>query len=143
ARRPLMLQSDAAALGTATTTSTTFVDVGNGSTTGFAGWTASIGAVGTFLLSVDLSFYITGVVGIVYFQVLVDGSTTGVSNPVNSSQAGMNSLSNHRFKSWRIPITFSTTGNHTIKLQWKVSGAGTTATVDTSNYRLYTLQVSS
>jgi hypothetical protein len=87
------LQSDAAALGTATTSSQTFGDVGNGSTTGYSAWTVNVPSAKTYLLLVNVSFYIAGAVGSVFFQILVDGATTGVTNPANAAGQTMNVLS--------------------------------------------------
>jgi hypothetical protein len=107
-----MKQDDTAPGSTLTTSSTTFVDIGG---TGLP-WTVSIGTSGDYLLCVDISFYVTGAIGIAYFQVVGDAGST-VTNPTSGSQLGMNTLTDHRAKSWRVPVRFSTTGNHTTSIR--------------------------
>ena len=69
-------QNDQTALGAASTSSTTFVDVGNGSSTGFAPWTAPTTRVSkTYMLHVHLLYYMSaiGASALTQFQVLQDG----------------------------------------------------------------------
>ena len=133
-------QSDGAGIGTAATSSTSFADIGDGAATGFATWAVTVPVAKTYLLHVDLSFYVTGAAGNVTFQIMVDAATTGVSNPAAASVMGVNALSTHMAKSWRVPIAFAAAGSKVVKLQWKVSNVLMVATVDTTDYRLFTLQ---
>jgi hypothetical protein len=133
----LIGQSDANALGAASTSATIFGDVGNGSSTGFPSWTVSVPIAKTYLLHVSVRNFMT-VPGstVTYYQVVVDGNV--ISQPVASSRVVCNASNTYSFASWQVPISFSSTGNHTIKLQWKVD-SGATANVDTIATRMFTL----
>jgi hypothetical protein len=120
-------QNDAFALGSATTTSTSFVDVGNGSSTGFSSWTFTAPVAKTYLIDVTCSAYKSASAGgsQLWFQLVVDG----VAQPNTSDMTtffGMN-LDPKKFV-FSVPVALSA-GSHTVKLQWKVS-ASMTANVD-------------
>jgi hypothetical protein len=134
---PLQLQSDAAALATtAVTTSTTFVDVGNGSTTGFVAWTFTMPRDTNCYLRVDLSCYMTNAAGQVYFQVLMDGSAP--TQPTAGATFFFNQLSTHARMSWGFFLTVPA-GSRTFKLQWKVQSGTQQAVVDSNDWRSFTL----
>jgi hypothetical protein len=119
--------SDAFALGAATTTSTTFVDVGNGSSTGFSPWTFSVPVAKTYVISVNASAVKTASTSstVLTFQLLVDG----VAQPNNSDQlTWFASNFDQKHVIFSVPVALSA-GSHTVKLQWKVS-ASMTASVD-------------
>lgn len=120
-------QNDAFALGSATTTSTSFVDVGNGSSTGFSSWTFSAPVAKVYTIDVTCSAYksASSLGSQMWFQLLVDG----VAQPNTSEMTtffGMN-LDPKKFI-FSVPVALSA-GSHTVKLQWKVS-ASMTANVD-------------
>lgn len=115
-------QNSQAGLGTFTTTSSTFVDVGDGSTTGYATWTTpSLAVAKTYLLFVRVDGFQTSLSGMVSYQVVVDGSAPG-GQPTNGMQqiqdAGVTVA-----QQFVVPLSLGT-GTHTIKLQVKTS-AGT------------------
>lgn len=127
-------QSSALALGAASTTSASFVDVGNGSSTGFADWTQSVPATKIYLVHIDVSgFSSTG--GIIYFQLLVDGSAP--TQPTGNEQITANGA-NHRGQVHIIVPVSLTSGSHTFKLQWKAS-SGATINVNADDYRTFTI----
>lgn len=130
-------QSDGAGLGTATTNATSFADVGDGTTTGFATWTYTIPVTKTYLLLVGLSCWVTVGGYQVIFQTMVDGSAPS-GQPGNAQKFFFNTASEHNRLNFAVPIAF-TAGSRVIKLQWKVSDALTTATVDIYDFRCFTL----
>lgn len=126
-------QNDQSALGTATTSSTTFVDVGNGSSTGFASWTAPAAKVTkTYTLSVTVRAYVptVGSTGTVSFQVLQDGVAIG-SQPTEVARISASSSTQYLSVSWRIPVSQTSGVAHVYKLQWKVGNASDQAGVTT------------
>jgi hypothetical protein len=119
--------SDAFALGAATTTSTTFVDVGNGSSTGFSPWTFSVPVAKTYVISVNASAVKTASTSstVLTFQLLVDG----VAQPAQSDMLTWFAANfDQKHVIFSVPVALSA-GSHTVKLQWKVS-ASMTASVD-------------
>lgn len=118
---------DTFALGSATTTSTTYVDVGNGTSTGFSSFTFTAPIAKTYLIYTNCSAVKSVSAGStqLWFQLLVDG----VAQP-NQSDMTTFFASNFDQKefSFVVPVAL-TAGSHTLKLQWKVS-AGMTANVD-------------
>lgn len=129
-------QSDAAGLGTATTASTAFADVGNGSSTGFQTWSFTAPIAKTYLLRVDLDAFVTVAIGRVSFQVAVDGTAPG-GQPSNAASFFFNQTAVHARLSFVVPIALSA-GAHTIKLQWKSDGSAT-ANVNTDSFRCFTM----
>lgn len=121
------LQSDAFALGSATVTSTSYVDVGNGSSTGFSSWTFTAPVARTYVIDVNCSAYKSASSGgsQLWFQLLVDG----VAQP-NTSEMTTFFAANFDPKKFifSVPVALSA-ASHTVKLQWKVS-ASMTANVD-------------
>lgn len=130
--RGYLAQNAAAGVGPANTNSTTYADVGNGSTTGFTTWTVSAPIGKTYLLVVDLSAW-SSVAGIAYFRVVV-GST---NYETASGTFVFNATSDHRYKTFSTPVVLAS-GVNTIKLQWKTDGTAT-AEVDGNDYRSFTL----
>lgn len=119
--------NDAFALGSASTTSTSFVDVGNGSSTGFSPWTFSVPVAKTYLIGVNCSAVKTASAGstVLTFQLLVDG----VAQPAQSDMmTWFASNFDQKHFVFSVPVALSA-GSHTVKLQWKVS-ASMTAAVD-------------
>jgi hypothetical protein len=129
-------QNDAVCLGTVSTTNTSYEDVGNGSTTGYSSATFDIPSPKTYLVRIDTSAQISGAVGTIYFQLLVDGSAPG-GQPVSASKMYIPVLNTrHRFN-WCIPVSLAA-GSRVLKLQWKVS-SGTTATAWPDDGRCFTV----
>ncbi len=120
------LQSNAFAIATATTTSTSFVDVGDGTTTGFAPWTFSVPVARTYVIDVNCSAYKSASSGntSLSWRLLVDG----VGQPTSSAMTGFFGSEGNRHFNFSVPVALSV-GSHTIKLQWLVS-TGMTARVD-------------
>jgi len=115
-------------LGSTTTSSTTFADVGNGSSTGFPtwGWTAPIAK--TYLVACWVDCYVSaiGTTGQVSVTLNVDGSIP--SQPAAAQRFTFSATNTRQRLSWAAPINF-TAGSHTLKLQWKVHDGATTANV--------------
>lgn len=133
----LIGQSDAAGLGAATTTSTSFVDIGNGSSTGYSSWTVTAPIAKTYLLRVVAKAYASvSPGGNVYMQVLCDGSAI-VGQPTATPRQFFGTLNMFWPLTWDVVVSL-TAGSHTFKLQWKVD-SGMTANVDTNGGRLFTL----
>jgi hypothetical protein len=128
-------QNDAFAIANATTTSTTFVDVGNGTSTGFAPWTFSVPVAKTYMIDVNCSAVKTASVSNtqLWFQLLVDG----VAQP---AQSGMTTFYSSNFDqkhfTFGVPVAL-TAGSHTVKLQWKVSASMTAAVDPTTEGRCF------
>ncbi len=131
--------NDAQALGTATTTSTTFVDVGNGSSTGFASWTAPTTKVTkTYTMRITVRSYMPTLGSSVttYFQVLQDGVAIA-SQPTAAASQSFGTTISYLQTTWSIAVPCTAGSAHVYKLQWKVGGtdtAGVTATVGTLQY---------
>lgn len=120
-------QNDAFALGSASTTSTTFVDVGNGTSTGFSSWTFTVPIAKTYVIDVNCSAYKGASSGstIIWWRLLVDG----VAQPETSEMTSFyGSAEGNKHFVFSAPVALSA-GSHTVKLQWKVS-SGMTANVD-------------
>lgn len=126
--------SDQSALGAASTSSTTYVDVGNGSSTGFATWTAPAATVTkTYMLRVNVRTYMStvGTTATTYFQVLQDGAAIG-GHPTNSNKAPVGIAgTTYNMCTFEVPVTQTAGTAHVYKLQWKVGDAGATANVTT------------
>lgn len=120
-------QNDAFALGSATTTSTSFVDVGNGSSTGFSSWSFTPPVAKTYLIDVNCSAYKSASSGgtQLWFQLLVDG----VAQPSTSEMTTFFAANlDQKHVTFSVPVALSA-ASHTVKLQWKVT-SGMTANVD-------------
>ena len=126
--------TDQSALGAASTSSTTYVDVGNGSSTGFASWTAPVTPVTkTYMLRVYVRTFMStvGTTATTYFQVLQDGATIS-GHPTNATKAPVGVASTtYNLCVFEIPVTQTAGTAHVYKLQWKVGDAGATANVTT------------
>lgn len=120
-------QNDAFALGSATTISTSYVDVGNGSSTGFSSWSFTPPVAKTYTIDVNCSAYKSASSGgsQLWFQLLVDGVAQSNTSEMTTF-FGTNFDPKHLVFS--VPVALSA-ASHTIKLQWKVS-ASMTANVD-------------
>lgn len=126
--------NDAAALGTASTTSTSFVDVGNGSTTGFSSWTTpAIPIAKTYWIWCRLSSYVTVGGGRTFFQLLVDGVAPS-GQPASAQRIYLN-VTSQQFPMFFIVPVFLSAATHVIKPQWRVD-SGVTAQVDVNDGRL-------
>lgn len=122
-------QSEQAGLGTATTTSSTFADIGDGTTTGYATWTTpAITVSKTYMLSVNVTAFLNTGTQKISFQVILDGSAISGQPTIASSQ-WIEAAEGQAPTSWIIPVTLGV-GTHTIKLQWKTTGG--TMTVNTN-----------
>lgn len=121
------LQSDSFAIAVANTSSTTFVDVGDGSTTGYAPWTFSVPVARTYVIDVNCSAIKVTSSGSTQlsFQLLVDGVAQPTTTEMTTFFASNFDQKHFLFS---VPVAL-TAGSHTIKLQWKVS-ASMTARVD-------------
>jgi hypothetical protein len=114
--------SDQAGLGSTSTTSGTFADIGDGTTTGFATWTTpSIALAKTYLLQVTVTAYYTGLSGKASYQILVDGVAVP-GQPTNAASQWIETAEGQAPTSWMIPVAL-TAGTHVIKIQWKTSVA--------------------
>lgn len=125
--------NDQSALGTATTSSTTFVDVGDGASTGFASWTAPTTKVTkTYIMRVTVRCYVptVGSTGTVAFQVLQDGVAIA-SQPTEIARISASSSSQYLSTSWSIAVPQTAGTAHVYKLQWKVGNASDQAGVTT------------
>lgn len=123
--------SDVQALGTATTTSTSFVDVGNGSSTGFATWTAPTTLVTkTYTMRVVVRSYMSTLGSSVttYFQVLQDGVAVSGQPTATASQA-FGTTTQYIQTTWSLSVPCTAGSAHVYKLQWKVGNASDTASV--------------
>lgn len=119
-------QSDQLGLGATSTTSTTFANIGNGSSTGFAQWTTpSITVAKTYLLFVNVAVYASAVSGAqsVIFQIMIDG--VAVTTGANAARQPLEIAEGVAPTAFTVPVVLST-GTHTVDIQWKVSGAGNT-----------------
>ena len=125
-------QSDQSVLGAASTSSTTYVDVGNGTSTGFATWTAPASSVTkTYMLRVTVRFFMStlGATGTTMFQVLQDGATIG-GHPSNANKAPVGIASTtYNLCTFGVVVTQTAGVAHVYKLQWKVNDGAATANV--------------
>lgn len=127
--------SDQVALGAASTSSTTYVDVGNGSSTGFASWTSpSIPVTKTYVVRVNVRFYMStvGSTATTYFQLLKDGSTIG-THPTNVNRAPIGVAgTTYANCTFEVPVALTSGTTPVFKLQWKVGDGSATANVTAS-----------
>lgn len=126
--------NDQAALGTATTSSTTFVDVGNGSSTGFTSWTAPTTKVTkTYRMTVVVRAYMPTIAAsaVTWFQVLQDGAAISGQPTYTASQV-YGGTSQWLQTTWRISVPQTAGTAHVYKLQWKVGSGSDVAGVTTS-----------
>lgn len=125
-------ECDLAPLGAASTSSTTFVDIGNGSSTGFAGCTISAPVAKTYLLEIKLVHFMSVLAGNqqTLYQVTVDGSAPG-GQPTNVMIFAFAASGTYYPNSFTVPLSLSA-GSHTFKLQWKVDNGSSVANI-TSN----------
>lgn len=116
----------AASLGSTSTTSTTFADIGNGTSTGFASWVWTAPLAKTYLVWcwVDLTVSAIGTTGVVAVTLNIDGSIP--FQPIALQSFTFSATNTRHRLSWGVPIAFSA-GSHTLKLQWKVGDGATTA----------------
>ena len=128
-------QADAAALGTATQATTTFADVGNGSSTGFSVYTFTASTTKTYLVNVDLSCYMTVAADQVQFQLMKDGVVVFDSD---AARFYFNNLVSRMRLSFRCPVAM-TAGANVLKLQWKIRDGAGTVSVDTNDFRCFTV----
>lgn len=113
----LHLQSDQAG-STTNSTGTTHSNV-------FPSWSPSIPIAKTYTLHVDLTCFMSVASDTVFFEVLVDGATTGAGNLTNSSSLNFTTLSLRQKVTWRQFVAFGTAGSHTLQLRWWTTGVGT------------------
>ncbi len=136
----LVAQNESIGITNAATSSTTFVDVGNGTTNGWAPWTGVvIPATKTYLLHVDLTNFYLSVAGgfnIIYFQIAVDG--TAPTQLVSTPFRAMSALNTREDKAWRTAVALAA-GSHSFKVQWKVDNAAATANMDGFSVRCLTI----
>lgn len=134
-------QVNSNALGAASTNSTTFADVGNGTTTGFAPfvWTPPI--TKTYLVEVDFVGFcsaLTAGADDVFFQLLVGATAYW---PLDGRQAVYAINQRVVRPHFVVPVPFTAGVATTIKLQWKVNTATTTVfNVDTACFRTFTVR---
>lgn len=128
-------QSDAAGLGTATNATAVFAAVGNGSSTGFTTWSFSAPTSKVYQVAVDLSCYMATASDMVHFRLMKDGSTV-FDSP--AARFLFNSTGVHHRISFRCPVAM-VAGANVLSLDWKVLNAVGTATVDTSDFRCFTV----
>jgi hypothetical protein len=129
--------NDAVALGTASTSSPSFGDVGNGLSTGFSSWTTpAITVAKTYVIWCRLSCYATTGGGLVSFQLLVDG-VAPAGQPTSAQRIFLNSTLQQFPMFFGVPVSLAAT-THIIKLQWKVSGTAV-AQVDSNDGRTFWL----
>jgi hypothetical protein len=134
-------QSLGNALGAASTSSGTFADIGNGTTTGFAPlvWTAPI--TKTYTVDVDFVAFCSAITGAgddVFFQLLIGG----VAFWPNDGRQGVYTINQRTIRPhFTVPATFTAGVATTIKLQWKVNTpVSTVFNVDTACFRTFTVR---
>lgn len=124
-------QSDQSALGAASTSSTTYVDVGNGSSTGFASWTAPAApATRTYTLRVTVRAFMSvlGSNATAQFQVLQDGATIS-GHPTNINRMSARQAGDYETCTFDVAVPQTLGTAHVYKLQWKVVSGDTTINV--------------
>ncbi len=123
--------SDQTVLGAASTSSTSYVDVGNGSSTGFASWTAPATPVTkTYTLNVSVCCYMSaiGSNATVQFQVVQDGLAIS-GHPTNINRVTLKTSGDYGACSFSVAVPQTATVAHVYKLQWKVLSGDSTADV--------------
>ena len=126
--------ADQFAIGAATTTSTSFGDVGDGASTGFASWSADASVFPVsriYRVHVTVSGFVTTNTGRISYQLVVDGAAVG-SQPTASSSHYFSTTSDRNRLSWVVPA-FLSAGSHVLKLQWKVNAGTVTGNVNTDD----------
>lgn len=123
-----MAQQDVTSLGAVSTSSSTFVDVGDGATTGWANWTVNVTAPGNYLMRVTFAFF-TSVGNQAYFQLLMDGvAIVGQgTNGIADATANVNYTA-----VFDVIVPIAAAGNHTFKVQWRGDG-GSTVNISTGD----------
>jgi hypothetical protein len=129
---PVLDQDDQGVVTPGSTTSATFVDAP------IPAWNWPGGPAGKYLLRVDTSLYAANAQGAVDYQVLVDGAPIP-KQPASAQHFSINAMITHVRLSWVIPVTF-TAGPHVIKLQWKAQQNGIQLTMDSNDFRTFTIQ---
>lgn len=130
-------QSSSMALGTASTTSSSFADVGNGTSTGFAPYVFAAPIAKTYLVHVDLACYVTTSVRcLLNFRLDVNGTTY---EPAATALADMNDSALFYPAHFRLAVPM-VVGNNTIRIQWRrAAGASATGEVNVFTGRTITV----
>lgn len=130
------VQQNAAALGPATTTSASYVDIGDGTSTGFPIYSIIPPVTKTYMCSVDIATYASSSICTGQFQLIANGITYTpaaciVDQPVVAILTRI---------SFKVPIILTAGISNTINVQWKrLSGIGTLA-VNTNCERTITIE---
>lgn len=128
-------QNQSGILGAASTTSGSYVDIGNGTSTGFPAWSVSIPITKTYLLHIDTSAYSSVGAGAISYQITVDGSAPGGQPASFFNIIQLPAIDQVHRLHYCIPVAL-TAGTRSIVLQWYTN---TTAQVDSLNFRAFTL----
>lgn len=126
----------AAALGTATSTSATYEDVGNGSSTGFGSYSFTAPIAKKYYVRVTLTVHCTTAAACLAFQLLKGGATTGVENLEAAQAICLNATSIQHTVCFTVPVTMAA-GANVLKLQWKRTAGTGTLEVDGGNFRVF------
>ena len=132
--------SEAASLGSTSTSSTTYVDIGDGAATGFStfAWTAPVAKTYVVQVAVDGYLSVLGANGFLHYRLLVDGSEPA-GHPTAENRFAFSEANVRRRITFSVPVLF-TAAAHTLKLQWKVGDAGSTANVN-STFEMRSLRI--
>lgn len=128
-------QSDVASLGLTNTSSTSFVDVGNGSSTGFSTYSFSAAIAKAYTVHVDTALYLSVLgTGQIFLQLVNTTTSTNYSTPSMTVEGTVDVLVRASF---RVSVAMNV-GANVLKLQWKV-GTGGTANTDANSFRTFTI----
>jgi hypothetical protein len=127
----------AATVGSFTTTSGSFVDIGNGSSTGFSTYTFAAPIAKTYLVSVDLSCYLSGLGGGNGFQLQLVNATTSASYSDAATKFEVNSAGQVQHYAFRFGVPMNA-GSNVLKLQ-ALALTGCTFAVDSLCFRCFTV----
>lgn len=128
------VQDDGRSLGAASTTSGTFSDIGNGTTTGFTPCIFVSPMTKTYLVAVDTVILFTGSAMVCSLQLV--NSTTSTNYFTNSMVVSEIATGTNARVSFRVPVAM-TAGNNNLKLQWATNTG--TLSVDANAFRTYTI----
>jgi hypothetical protein len=131
--------NEAQALGATSTSSTTFVDIGNGTSTGFSTFTFNAPLAKTYEVRVDVGLFNSVLVATDGVGIQLVNTTTGVTAP-NATSFYWPSAANQRYVFNRVYPMAMQAGNNVLKLQWRVGNPGSTVNVDAAALRVYSVR---
>lgn len=123
--------------GDATTSSTTFVDIGNGSTTGFTTWSFTPSITKTYLVIVSVSTHMSvrSNSGFTDYQLVVGANTYAPADAFNWFGFANDAIS----KTFHVLAPMVAGVAVTLKLQWKVRNVGDVANCNNVGSRAFTV----